>query len=189
MPAPTLLPALDWQTIFSSGKPFADWLAAATGPEKRARIEEGLRAQTLVAPIANLLKTISRPVHVVAIAEDWCGDVVRHVPVLECLAQALPKLQTRYITREQHKDVFVRYLTNGGESIPKFIFLSDAFVECGNWGPMTEVCRRAIARGKACGDLASARKKVSQLYAMDADKSEVVTELGVLLNIAAADAP
>jgi hypothetical protein len=51
------------------------------------------------------------------------------------IAQAAPNLHVRYITREQRKDVLVRFLTNGGDAIPGFTCLSDQFVECGNWGP------------------------------------------------------
>lgn len=189
MPMPPILPTLDWKSIFESGKTYADWIAGAGNPANAAKIEEGLRAQGVAAPVDNLLRGIAKPVHVVVIAEDWCGDVVRHVPVLERLARITPKIQTRYITREQHKDVFVRFLTNGGEAIPKFIFLSDKFVECGNWGPMTDVCRRIIARGKASGDGGAARQKVTMMYEIDADKSEVVTELAALINTAAAETP
>lgn len=188
MPMPPILPTLDWAAIFASGKTYAEWLATAE-PARRERLEADLAAQTLPPQIDNLLRTIRRPVHVVAIAEDWCGDVLRHVPVLERLAQAYPQLHIRYIARAQYPEVFVRFLTNGGEAIPKFIFLSDKFVECGNWGPMTEVCRRIIARGKACGDGGAARQKVSQLYSMDANRHEVAQELAVLLIQAAAETP
>lgn len=188
MAMPPLFPLIDWKTVFDSGKTFDQWLGG--GDEGRsATMAMGLEEQGLEAPLQHLLGSIKKPVHVVAIAEDWCGDVVRHVPVLERLAQASPQIHTRYISREQHKDIFVRYLTNGGEAIPKFIFLSDNFVECGNWGPMTEVCRRIIARGKACGDGAGARQKVGQLYAADANKFEVARELAVLINLAAAETP
>ena len=188
MPMPPILPTIDWKSVFESGKTFDEWLAIAAPPRAEA-MTAALREQGVEAPVQHLLGTISRPVHVVAIAEDWCGDVVRHVPVLERLVQSSPKIQTRYVSREQHKDVFARFLTNGGEAIPKFIFLNDKFVECGHWGPMTEVCRRIIARGKACGDGTAARQKVNQLYESDANKFEVVRELAALLALAAAEAP
>lgn len=189
MPMPPILPRIDWKVVFESGKPYAEWIAAAEDPARRDRMEQGVREQTLAPPVLALLGNVRRPVHVVAIAEDWCGDVVRHVPVLERIALACPQVKVRYIPRAQHPDVFARFLTNGGEAIPKFIFLSNQFVECGNWGPMTEVCRRAIARGKACGDGTAARQKVNQLYAIDADKAEVAAELAALIAIASADAP
>jgi hypothetical protein len=160
MPRPATLPIINWKVIFDSGLEYGAWLAAAESAEQRDKMEVQRQALTLETAVVGLLAALPRPVHVVAIAEDWCGDVVRHVPVLQRMAEAGPQLKVRYISREQHPEVFVRFLTNGGEAIPKFIFLSDHFVECGSWGPMPECCRELIARGKACGDVATARKKV-----------------------------
>jgi hypothetical protein len=139
--------------------------------------------------VAQGLAALRRPVHVVAIAEDWCGDVARHVPALRAMEEASEQLRVRYITREQYLDVFTRYLTNGGEAIPKFIFLNDKFVECGNWGPMPAACRTLIARGKACGDVGTARKLVAAAYEADPDLRIVVDELYALVELASAGAP
>jgi hypothetical protein len=105
------------------------------------------------------------------------------------MAEAAPMLKVRIIARQQWPEVFVRFLTNGGEAIPKFIFLSDRFVECGHWGPMPEACRELIARGKACGDVAAARKKVAALYEADGNRREVVRELLRLVDVAAGREP
>jgi len=189
MPRPATLPLIGWKTVFESGLDYAAWLAAAESPEQADRTEAQRRALILDPPVTAYLAALPRPVYVVAIAEAWCGDVVRHAPVLQRMAEAGPQLKVRYITRQQHPDVFARFLTNGGEAIPKFIFLSDRFVECGNWGPMPECCREFIARGKACGDLAAARKKVSACYEQDTSRRKVVTELLHLLDVAVSREP
>ena len=189
MPMPPVLPILDWKAIFESGMPFEDWLGTAEYDMNRKAMEQALAGQELEPHIEALLGALPRPVYVVAIAECWCGDVVRHAPVLQRLAQAAPNLEVRYIAREQHKDVFVRFLTNGGEAIPKFVFLSDQFVECGNWGPMPAADRALISRGKACGDVGAARQKVSQSYQMDVGRRIVVEELVELVNIAVCASP
>lgn len=185
MPRPPILPLLDWPAIFASGRAFADWLAAAEDPQKAQRMRDNLAAVSLAPHETALLAGLARPVHVVAIAEDWCGDVVRHAPVLESLARAGQNLRVRYVSREQHPDVFARFLTNGGEAIPKFVVLNDRFVECGHWGPMPADCRRLIARGKACGDGATARQLVSARYAADPGCRDVVRELLDLVQLAA----
>lgn len=189
MPKPPILPTLDWRAIFESGKTYEDWLRSGENPENQQRMESARREQRLDPPWEAYLRALPKPVHVVAIAEDWCGDVVRHVPVLQRMADVGPNLRVRYISREQSPETFVRFLTNGGEAIPKFIFLSDQFVECGNWGPMPEACRELIARGKACGDVGAARQRVSALYQADADKCVVVAELLRLVDIAASERP
>jgi len=189
MPRPPVLPILDWQAILDSGLPFDKWLMTAESDSNRDAITQALQEQTLEPTVDAALGALPRPVYVVAIAEPWCGDVRRHVPVLERLAQAAPNLHVRYITRAQHKDVFVRFLTNGGEAIPKFVFLSDQYVECGNWGPMPAADRILIARGKACGDLGAARKKVGLSYQADADRKIVIEELMDLIEIAVCASP
>lgn len=189
MPRPPVLPVLDWKAIFESGKPFEEWLEAGEHDKNREAMQQGLAGQELEPHIEALLGALPRPVYVVAIAEAWCGDVVRHAPVLQRLAQAAPNLEVRYITREQHKDVFVRFLTNGGEAIPKFVFLSSQWVECGNWGPMPAADRVLIARGKACGDVGAARKKTGLSYQMDPGRRIVVEELVALIHIAVSASP
>jgi hypothetical protein len=136
--------------------------------------------------VANL----GRTVHVVAIAEDWCGDVVRFAPVIARIAaESSGKVQLRFITRDQHPDVFVRFLTNGGEAIPKFIFLNDNFVECGNWGPMPTECRRILSRGKGANDVAAARVRVKQMYESDPNCEAAFRELTELAETAVCQRP
>ncbi|MBL7648851.1 MAG: thioredoxin family protein [Candidatus Hydrogenedentes bacterium] len=189
MPRPPLLRVIDWEDVLRSGADFDTWMKGAESPENRDRMAAALDAMTIDPDIAAGLKGLKRTVNVVAIAEDWCGDVVRHVPALQAMALETNKLRVRFVTREQYLDVFTRFLTNGGEAIPKFIFISDSFVECGNWGPMPEACRKLIARGKGCGDVGAARKKVAAAYEADPGLKIVVRELFELVQTASADAP
>jgi len=189
MPRPPILPVIDWKVVFDSGQDYAAWLAAAENKEHARTMDEGRKQLALDPPVDAFLAAVPRPVHVIAIAEDWCGDVVRHVPVLQRLADAGPNVELRFITREQHPDVFVRFLTNGGEAIPKFIFLSDQYTECGNWGPMPEACRELLSRGKGCGDVSAARKKVSAIYDADLDRRMTIEELVKLIGTASCAAP
>lgn len=189
MPKAPILPVLDWKAIFKTGVTFNQWLRKKETPENCKDMRKRAAELSLEAQEMALLAGLPRKVHVVAIAEDWCGDVVRHVPVLERIAKESPKIQTRYLTRDRYLDIFARFLTNGGEAIPKFIFLTDQFGECGNWGPMPEDCRELIARGKACGDVGTARQKVSALYEADPDCRVVVRELLAQIQTAVCAAP
>ncbi|HPO16643.1 MAG TPA: thioredoxin family protein [Candidatus Hydrogenedentes bacterium] len=189
MPQPPILPKIDWETVFESGLDYLEWIEAGESPENQDKMENIRQSLILEPQIAAFLEALPCPIHVVAIAEDWCGDVVRHVPVLERLAETAPNLKVRYISRGQWPEVFVRFLTNGGEAIPKFIFLNETFTECGNWGPMPRLCGDIIARGKACGDIGAARKKVSGIYEADHNKRLVLDELLHLIDIASSREP
>lgn len=177
MPRPPVLPVVDWKTVFDSGRDFDAWIEIAENPEHADKMRGAIDRQALDGATTGALGGIDRAVHVIAFAEDWCPEVVRHVPVLERMARASEHVHVRYLTRDQQPDAFVRFLTNGGEAVPKFVFLSDQFVECGNWGPMPDTSRTLIARGKACGNLKAAREKVAAAYAADKDRQIVVTEL------------
>lgn len=188
MPRPPILPLIDWPTLFETGATYDVWVADGENREHCEQMEADLRRLVLEPPVEAFISALPRPVHVAAIAEDWCGDVVRHVPVLQRLAEAAPNLHVRYFSREQNPELFARFLTFGGESIPKFVFLSEHFIECGQWGPMPEACKELIARGKACGDVKTARERVAALYGADPERREVVRELVRLLEIAACTA-
>jgi len=188
MPMPPLLPTLDWPAIFESGLEYPAWLDAAENPDHRAKMDEFYERQTLSEGNKAMLHAIDRPVHIIAIAEDWCPDVVRHVPILMKMADESEFVRVRFIKREAHLDAFARFLTVGGEAIPKFIFLNDEFVECGQWGPMQADCRALIAKGKACGDVKSARIQVFEIYKADKERRRVLAELHELIDIASCKA-
>ena len=189
MPRPPVLPLLNWQEILAKGKAYSEWITTGESPENREQMEALRQKLTLAPHVEGFLKALPRKVHVAAFAEDWCGDVVLHTPVLQKLADTAPNLEVRYLYREDSPDAFARFLTNGGEAIPKFVFLSDNYVECGNWGPMPAMCRELIARGKACGDVSLGRKKVTGIYESDPNCRMTVEELIHLIDIASTIEP
>lgn len=90
--------------------------------EQRIRIEpDDLEAFT----------ALPRTLKVVAIAEDWCSDVVANLPILGKLAELSGKLDVRVVLRDS-TDLIDSYLTQGAfRSIPVFIFMDDAYREIG----------------------------------------------------------
>lgn len=189
MPRPPVIQIVDWKNAFEAAKPYDVWLAEGEIQKNLDSMEQQRKELQLEPTVVAWLSKVQRTVQVFAFAEDWCGDVVRHVPVLQRVAEVCPKLHVRYASRAAFPEIFVRFLTNGGEAVPKFVFLNEAFVECGNWGPMPLVCRELISRGKAAGDVGAARQKVSRQYEMDADKRFVIAELMALIETASCVKP
>ena len=176
MPRPPILPVPDRKAIFESGLEWHVWLEQAEDPSQAEKMLALLNELVLADQTVKKLKALTRPVHVIAIAESWCGDVIRHTPLLMKLASCSANLHVRFITRAQYPDFFARFLTNGGEAIPKYVFCSEEFVEVGNWGPMSSTPRKMIALGKACGQGGEARKHVSTFYNTNVRK-EATNEL------------
>jgi hypothetical protein len=68
------------------------------------------------------------------LAADWCGDVVRNVPVLfRVLEEA--EIPTEVLIMEENLDVMDQFLTMGGRAIPIAIFTDTGGHVLGKWGP------------------------------------------------------
>ncbi len=74
------------------------------------------------------------PVNVVAIGEDWCGDVIANFPILGKLAAASGKLNVRVFLRDKNLDLTDQYLNQGKyRSIPIMVFFDQNFKELGHF--------------------------------------------------------
>jgi len=177
---------LDLRSIWEGGKTYAAWLEASTNARLKEDLEKSYSEVKLSPDDSQLLKLIDRPVHVLALAEDWCGDVRRNTPVVAKMCAEKPDLlRLRVVDKETRPQLMVRYLTNGAEAIPIIVFLNDAFVEVGYWGPRPAECKRLMARGKAAGKIDDARERIHAFYTKDQHLS-TIRELRGLFTMAAA---
>jgi hypothetical protein len=100
----------------------------------RDRLEENERRVDLSKEDLAAFRALPRPVKVLVLAEDWCGDVIANLPVLGQLAKDSGKLDVRIFLRDQNDDIMQRYLNQGQfKSIPVFVFLDEDFRELGHW--------------------------------------------------------
>ena len=176
---------LDLKQIWENGQTYEAWLAAVQDAPRREEMQRIFSEVPLNADDLRVLKTLPRPVHVLALAEDWCGDVRRNVPVAARICAENPQsLRLRCVDKE-NPQLMARYLTNAAEAIPIIVFFNDSFVEVGFWGPRPSECKRLMARGKAANKIDVARAKIGEFYAKDKHQS-TVRELRELIEIAAA---
>ncbi len=75
------------------------------------------------------------PWHLLALSEDWCGDAVNIVPVVQRLVEHAPGLDLRLLGRDANPDVMDAHLTGKSRSIPVVMLLDPALRELGWWGP------------------------------------------------------
>lgn len=189
MPMPVTIPIPDWPAIFEAAKDFEAWLEAAESETNVEAIKYMYAEQEYDPETIEFLKNLERPVHVLVIAEDWCPDVIRHVPVLQKMTEYTENLHIRYISRTDYPEVFARYLTVGGEAIPKMVFFNHDFVECGEWGPMPRIERQMIARGRAADNIEKAREHVFAAYFDDPTRKTATGEIIEEIAVAACDQP
>lgn len=109
---------------FSEGLSYADFMAQAKVNKERM---EGFYANFAVtagdaAALRELAEQAAGPRKLLVLGEDWCGDVVRGLPVLARMAEAAG-WELRVFPRDQHHDIMNEFLKDGQwMSIPTAVF-------------------------------------------------------------------
>lgn len=138
---------------FAKGLTYDEYKAQMTRNLDRVEANE---ARVEIAPDdLAAFRELNGPIHVLALAEDWCGDVIANLPVLGKLAREAGTLDLRVFLRDQNKDLMGRYLNQGKyESIPVFVFFDDKFNELGVFieRPASVTERRAAQRKQIHAD-------------------------------------
>lgn len=131
-------------------------------------------------------------IRVLILAADWCGDVVRNVPVV-FHALETAGFDTEVLVMEQHLDVMDQFLTMGGRSVPIVIFADTGGYVLGQWGPRpAHVQKYMIEFKKDNSDreapdyqekMALVRQEIIQAYGEGKESSAVIiSELRELIS-------
>jgi hypothetical protein len=113
------------------------------------RFETNERRVKIDADDLAAFQRLPRPLPVLALAEDWCGDVIDNLPVLGRLAAESGRLDVRIFLRDQNLDLMDQYLNQGQfRSIPVFVIYDQQFNELGRFieRPAAATERRARFR-------------------------------------------
>lgn len=134
---------------FSAGATYPDYQAALS--MHRDLWADTYRRATLTRAerraLAFLARRLPVRVPVLVICEDWCGDAVRHVPVLARVAEVCPPLELRIFARDRHPELMDRYLTEGKRKIPVFVFFDGEGKERGRWVERPAAATRLLQEG------------------------------------------
>ncbi len=123
------LDAARWE----SAPTFDAWLPTA---QKNADLWQAVYRHAQVPDrFAERAVRLGGPWHLVALSEDWCGDAVNIVPVVQRLVERGPGLDLRLLGRDANPDVMDAHLTGTSRSIPVVMLLDPGLKELGWWGP------------------------------------------------------
>ena len=102
----------------------------------QARMDRLDRKDRLTDQFRTVLAGLKKNYTLLVLTEGWCGDAAQIVPVLQWLDQASPRVNLVCALRDQNLALMDQYLTNGGRSIPKVLFI-EAGTEnvLADWGP------------------------------------------------------
>jgi hypothetical protein len=120
---------------FEAGMTYDAYKAQMT--RNKEQVEQNEKDLQLKPDDVKSFQDLPQVVNVMALAEDWCGDVVANLPILGRLAQESGgKLNVRIHLRDQEpgSQIMDQYLNKGQfKSIPTFVFLDGEFNELGVW--------------------------------------------------------
>jgi len=120
---------------FNSGLAYEAYKAQMT--RNKEQFEQNEKDLQLSAADAQAFASLPQTVNVVALAEDWCGDVIANLPIIGRLAEASNgKLKLRIHLRDQQpgETIMNEHLKDGQyKSIPTVVFLDEDFNEVGVW--------------------------------------------------------
>jgi hypothetical protein len=137
---------------FEQGMTYDEYKRQMT--RNRERLEANERRLVIDPSDLAAFQRLPRPLHVLVLAEDWCGDVIANLPILGRLAADSGKLDLRIFLRDQNPDLMDQYLNRGVyRSIPVFAFFDQDFNEVG----------RFIERPDSVTELRAARRR--EIYA------------------------
>jgi hypothetical protein len=131
---------------FEQGFTYADYIAQIK--VNKARFEEFYQNFQLKPEETSTLRDLARrpdgPAKMLVLGEDWCGDVVRGLPVLARVAEAAG-LELRIFPRDQHHDIMNEFLKNGQYmSIPTAVFYTRDHQYICHWIERPEVAEREM---------------------------------------------
>ena len=129
------------------------------------------------------------PLKVVALAEDWCPDVHRGLPIMAKIAE-VAGMELRVFPRDRNRDIMNEYLNQGTfMSIPVFAFFDQDFTPLCHWIERPAAATtfvKNISEELEKGDLSEEEKRAErarrQAAVWDSWRQETVRELRSLLS-------
>jgi hypothetical protein len=136
---------------FKQGFTYADYIAQIK--VNKARFQGYYNDFHLKPEEAAFFQAIARrpdgPAKMLVLGEDWCGDVVRGLPVLARLAEAAG-LELRIFPRDQNLDIMDEFLKLGMyQSIPVAVFYTRDHEYIGHWIERPAIAEREMEEMEA----------------------------------------
>ncbi|MDR7415740.1 MAG: thioredoxin family protein [Armatimonadota bacterium] len=144
---------VDWREKFHQALPYHAFLDRYGTEVHRERWRRVYEAVTLTEEQQALLAGFQREMKLLVLAGTWCGDCVNQCPILQRFAEVTPRIELRFLERDEHPDVREELAINLGYRIPVVVFLSEDFAEVARYGERTLSLYRQMAverLGPAC---------------------------------------
>ncbi|WP_026478149.1 thioredoxin family protein [Alkaliphilus transvaalensis] len=135
--------------------------------EKTLEIYKGIEVDE---DLLNKIKSINRPVHILAFAEIWCPDCIINVPAVQKISDINPQINVYILPREGYEEHLSNYKLAGKVKIPTFIVLDENFEELGAFIETPTLLRNLVAKGNQVEIIVAKRKYRKGEYIKDTIK-------------------
>lgn len=130
---------------------------------------------------------------ILVITEPWCSDSTAVLPVIEKLFRK-NNVEIRILLRDQNPELMDQFLTNGGRSIPVFLFLDGQGQFVMRFGPrpaaaqaIFENHREDIKAGRI--ERSEVSRKIRNFYARDRGQAIISEVIAGLKNVLEQEMP
>ncbi|HZJ76641.1 MAG TPA: thioredoxin family protein [Oscillospiraceae bacterium] len=108
--------------------------------------------------LINKIKSIDRPIYILAFAELWCSDCIINLPALKKINDINPNIVFRILSKEDNEKYIESQKTDAKPKIPTFIILNDKFEELGTFIENPEALNDIINKGNQVEIVVAKRK-------------------------------
>ena len=175
--------AAELQKTFDTALSWEQYLA--TDPERSPKWLDIYRQVTLTPDQRSLLAGFVREVRMLCVSGIWCGDCVQQGPLLQRIAEASPRIDLRWVDRDEHADLAEQIKVNAGLRVPMVVFMAEDCEPVSLFGDRTLTRYRAMAKkqfGAACA-LPGAPVPDDELHATLQEWLDEVERVHLLLRV------
>lgn len=144
---------MNWKEYYDNALPYREFLDRYGTDTHRLRWKAVYDRTQLTPEQRVLVGGFQREMRLLCVAGTWCGDCVREGPILQRLAEESPKVELRFLDRDENPDLAKELSINDGLRIPTVVFLSEDYFEILRYGERTLATYRKMAAerlGSAC---------------------------------------
>ena len=120
-----------WRRSFEAAAEYDAYLSAS--PEQRAQrwIDMAAKIPPLTSEQTLRLTGYRRPLRVLLMSSDWCGDCARQGPMIKRVADAGEEVELRVVDRDANPALRDELRIMGAMRVPVAVFLTEEFFEVG----------------------------------------------------------
>ncbi len=112
----------------------------------QAEMRRRLREVALSPDEQGLLNGVVGPLYTLALTEDWSGDSLMSLPILERIVEFAPAMELRIFRRSRARELNAAYEERGITHLPVFTFFDESFNEITSWSERSEAAYGRIAQ-------------------------------------------